>query len=143
MSETGKGRQRADDQEILAATPRNTGGKEAQVGLFVILGVVSFIIVLFWMTDPATFRGRYMLVSEVTNAGGVRPGDPIQMRGVNVGRVGVHCPHGRRCRTSSLRRQTHVVLTQRGALVSKRLPGEAYRGGIVCNACQSGACRVS
>jgi len=87
MRETGKGRQRADDQEILAATPRNTGGKEAQVGLFVILGVVSFIIVLFWMTDPATFRGRYMLVSEVTNAGGVRSGDPIQMRGVNVGRV--------------------------------------------------------
>ncbi|MGB1657305.1 MAG: MlaD family protein [Longimicrobiales bacterium] len=87
MTDTENGRQSASEQEILAATPRSTGGKEAQVGVFVIAGIITFILVLFWMTDPATFRGRYMLVTEVTNAGGVRSGDPIQMRGVNVGRV--------------------------------------------------------
>lgn len=87
MSDTDKGRESASDQEILAAMPRSTGGKEAQVGVFVLVGLISFIIVLFWMTDPATFRGRYMLVTQVTNAGGVRGGDPIQMRGVNIGRV--------------------------------------------------------
>jgi phospholipid/cholesterol/gamma-HCH transport system substrate-binding protein len=43
--------------------------------------------VLFWMTDPATLRGRYMLVTRVDNAGGVRAGDPVQMQGVNLGRV--------------------------------------------------------
>ena len=87
MTDSDNGRQGASDQEILAATPRSTGGKEAQVGVFVLLGLISFIIVLFWMPAPATFRGRYMLVTEVTNAGGVRSGDPIQMRGVNIGRV--------------------------------------------------------
>ena len=87
MSDTESGRKKASEQEILAATPRSSGGKEAQVGVFVLTGLITFIIVLFWMTDPATFRGRYMLVTEVTNAGGVRSGDPIQMRGVNVGRV--------------------------------------------------------
>ncbi|NNL30622.1 MAG: MCE family protein, partial [Gemmatimonadetes bacterium] len=61
--------------------------KEAQVGFFVLLGLISFVIVLFWMTDPATLRGRYMLVTEVNNAGGVRGGDPVQMQGVNIGRV--------------------------------------------------------
>jgi len=87
MTDTENGRQSASEQEIIAATPRSTGGKEAQVGVFVIAGIITFVLVLFWMTDPATFRGRYMLVTEVTNAGGVRSGDPIQMRGVNVGRV--------------------------------------------------------
>lgn len=81
------GPKRATDEEILAAAPRGTGGKEAQVGLFVLLGLISFVIVLFWMTDPATFRGRFMLVTRVDNAGGVRSGDPVQMQGVNIGRV--------------------------------------------------------
>lgn len=87
MSDTEQGRIGATDAEIEAATPRGSGGKEAQVGVFVLLGLISFIIVLFWMTDPATFRGRYMLVTEVDHAGGVRSGDPIQMQGVNIGRV--------------------------------------------------------
>ena len=87
MTDTNNGRQSPSDEEILEAAPRSSGGKEAQVGIFVIVGIVSFILVLFWMTDPATFRGRYMLVTQVDNAGGVRGGDPIQMQGVNIGRV--------------------------------------------------------
>jgi phospholipid/cholesterol/gamma-HCH transport system substrate-binding protein len=75
------------DEELLAAVPRETGTKEAQIGAFVLIGLLGFIIVLFWMTDPATLRGRYMLFTEVTHAGGVRSGDPIQMQGVNIGRV--------------------------------------------------------
>lgn len=71
----------------MAAVPHSTGGREARVGLFVLLGLVSFVIVLFWMTDPATLRGRYILVTSVDHAGGVRAGDPVQMQGVNVGRV--------------------------------------------------------
>jgi phospholipid/cholesterol/gamma-HCH transport system substrate-binding protein len=58
-----------------------------RVGVFVILGLVSFLTVLFLMTDPASFRGRYKLVTELSDAGGVRRGDPVQMRGVIVGRV--------------------------------------------------------
>lgn len=87
MSDTDKGRNGPSDEEILASTPRGSGSKEAQVGLFVLLGLISFVIVLFWMTDPATLRGRYMLITEVNNAGGVRGGDPVQMQGVNIGRV--------------------------------------------------------
>lgn len=78
---------RLTDEELLVAVPSGTGGREARVGLFVLLGLVSFVIVLFWMTDPATLRGRYILYTTVDNAGGVRAGDPIQMDGVNLGRV--------------------------------------------------------
>jgi phospholipid/cholesterol/gamma-HCH transport system substrate-binding protein len=85
MTDT-QGRRLSDD-ELMDAVPRGTGSREARVGLFVLVGLVSFIIVIFWMTDPATLRGRYMLVTTVDNAGGVRSGDPIQMQGVNIGRV--------------------------------------------------------
>jgi phospholipid/cholesterol/gamma-HCH transport system substrate-binding protein len=78
---------RLTDEELLAAVPSGTGGREARVGLFVLIGLVSFVIVLFWMTDPATLRGRYLVYTSVDNAGGVRAGDPIQMDGVNLGRV--------------------------------------------------------
>jgi phospholipid/cholesterol/gamma-HCH transport system substrate-binding protein len=78
---------RLSDEELLEAVPSGTGGKEAKVGFFVLLGLISFVVVLFWMTDPATLRGRYLIVTTVEDAGGVRGGDPVQMQGVNIGRV--------------------------------------------------------
>jgi phospholipid/cholesterol/gamma-HCH transport system substrate-binding protein len=75
------------EEEIRSAVPRERGGREVRIGIFVIAGVLSFILILFLLTDPATLRGRYMLVTEMVDAGGVRQGDPIQMRGVNIGRV--------------------------------------------------------
>lgn len=83
----GGGRRRPSDEEILREAPASASGREARVGIFVLLGALSFVVVLFLLTDPAWLRGRYMLVTEVDDAGGVRRGDPIQMRGVNVGRV--------------------------------------------------------
>jgi phospholipid/cholesterol/gamma-HCH transport system substrate-binding protein len=59
----------------------------AWVGVFLILGLVAVLGVLFAMTEPAMFRGRYIISSLVTNAGGMRRGDPVQMRGVPIGRV--------------------------------------------------------
>jgi len=61
--------------------------REAWVGLFVILGVAAVLITLFTLTDAATFRGRYVVTTVVPDAGGIRRGDPVQMRGVNIGRV--------------------------------------------------------
>lgn len=81
------GQRRLSDEELLEAVPSGTGGKEAKVGFFVLLGLVSFVVVLFWMTDPATLRGRYIITTTVDDAGGVRAGDPVQMQGVNIGRV--------------------------------------------------------
>ncbi len=52
-----------------------------------LFGLISFVLVLFLMTDPATLRGRYLVVTTVENAGGIRRGDPVQMRGVNIGRI--------------------------------------------------------
>ena len=42
---------------------------------------------LFVMTDAAIFRGRYIISTDVHDAGGIRRGDPVQMRGVNIGRI--------------------------------------------------------
>lgn len=61
--------------------------REAWVGLFVILGVGSVLATLFTLTDASTFRGRYVITTVVPDAGGIRRGDPVQMRGVNIGRV--------------------------------------------------------
>ena len=45
------------------------------------------LTVLFVMTDAAIFRGRYIISTNVDDAGGIRRGDPVQMRGVNIGRI--------------------------------------------------------
>src|SRR5712691_12665052 len=57
------------------------------VGVFVIFGLVAVLLSLFTFTDAALFRGRYIVTTHVPNAGGIRRGDPVQMRGVNIGRV--------------------------------------------------------
>jgi phospholipid/cholesterol/gamma-HCH transport system substrate-binding protein len=61
--------------------------REVWVGLFVVTGLAGGLIVLSTMTDAALFRGRYILSTVVPNASGIRTGDPVQMRGVNIGRV--------------------------------------------------------
>jgi phospholipid/cholesterol/gamma-HCH transport system substrate-binding protein len=61
--------------------------REVWVGLFVIAGVVATWFLLATLTDPALFRGRYIIRTSVPNAAGIRKGDAVQMHGVNVGRV--------------------------------------------------------
>ncbi len=75
------------EEELRNATPREAINRSARVGVFVLVGFVSFMTALFLLTDPATFRGRYFLTTTVSDAGGLRKGDPIQMRGVNIGRT--------------------------------------------------------
>ena len=78
---------RLTEDELLSALPARSANREARVGLFVLIGVVAFLILLFTFTDVGTFRGRYYVTTVVEDAGGVRRGDPVQMRGVNIGRV--------------------------------------------------------
>lgn len=61
--------------------------REAWVGLFVVAGIAAILITLAVMTDAALFRGRYIVICNVPNASGIRKGDPVQMRGVNIGRI--------------------------------------------------------
>ena len=75
------------DDELRSAIPKTQGRLEFRVGIFVILGIAATLFALFLLTDPSTFRGRYRISTVVEEAGGIRRGDPVQMRGVNIGRV--------------------------------------------------------
>ena len=79
--------QELTDEEIADAVPRQAGARHLRIGVFVLVGVVASIVLLYMLTDPATFRGRYKVTTSVENVMGLRKGDPVQMRGVNVGRV--------------------------------------------------------
>lgn len=57
------------------------------VGLFVLAGVAAVLITLFTATNPGTFRRRYTVAGITTDAAGLRKGDAVRMRGVNIGRV--------------------------------------------------------
>lgn len=76
----------ADAEENLPKPVRRSESV-AWVGVFLILGIVAVLGLLFAMTEPAMFRGRYIINTRVANAGGMRRGDPVQMRGVPIGRV--------------------------------------------------------
>jgi len=75
------------EEEIQNAIPRGLVRRDFQVGIFVLLGLASVLAALFLLTDPSTFRGRYLVTTLVEDAGGIRRGDPVQMKGVNIGRV--------------------------------------------------------
>jgi phospholipid/cholesterol/gamma-HCH transport system substrate-binding protein len=67
--------------------PQRGRDREVWVGLFVLVAIAVGVTLLFTLTDAAMFRGRYIISTLVPDAGGIRRGDPVQMRGVNVGRV--------------------------------------------------------
>ena len=75
------------DKAAVVAPPVRGKNQELWVGLFVILGVLVTLYLLFTLTDAAMFRGRYIVSSTVRDASGVRKGDPVQMLGVGIGRV--------------------------------------------------------
>lgn len=78
---------RLTEQDLMSALPARSTHREIRVGMFVLLGVFAFLAALFTLTDVGTFRGRYYVSTVVESAGGMRRGDPVQMRGVNIGRV--------------------------------------------------------
>ncbi|MFL5384456.1 MAG: MlaD family protein [Longimicrobiaceae bacterium] len=67
--------------------PTRSPRREVQVGIFVLIGVLSVLAALFILTDPGTFRGRYNVSTVVRDAAGIRLRDPVQLTGVNIGRV--------------------------------------------------------
>jgi phospholipid/cholesterol/gamma-HCH transport system substrate-binding protein len=73
--------------DLMTAAPRPTARREVRVGFFVLVGFIAVVIALFTLTDASMFRGRYMVSTVVPDAGGIRKGDPVQMLGVNIGRV--------------------------------------------------------
>ena len=75
------------EKAAVVAPPVRGKNQEMWVGLFVILGTLVTVYLLLTLTDAAMFRGRYIVSSTVKDASGVRKGDPVQMRGVGIGRV--------------------------------------------------------
>jgi phospholipid/cholesterol/gamma-HCH transport system substrate-binding protein len=77
----------SDDAGLPSAPPARGRDREVWVGLFVLLGLAAGLTLLYTLTDASLFRGRYVVTTQVPDAGGIRSGDPVQMRGVNIGRV--------------------------------------------------------
>jgi phospholipid/cholesterol/gamma-HCH transport system substrate-binding protein len=78
----------ADQTETSTPMPASRGKyREVWVGLFVILGTLITLITLMTLTNPSMFRGRYVVTTNVQDAGGIRKGDPVVLRGVNIGRI--------------------------------------------------------
>jgi len=75
------------EKAAVVAPPARGKNQELWVGLFVIVGSLVTLYLLLTLTDAALFRGRYIVSSQVKDASGVRKGDPVLMRGVNIGRV--------------------------------------------------------
>jgi phospholipid/cholesterol/gamma-HCH transport system substrate-binding protein len=77
----------SDDKALPPPPPPRGRHREVWVGLFVAFGMIASLVVLAVMTDPALFRGRYIVETRVPDASGIRKGDPVQMHGVNIGRI--------------------------------------------------------
>lgn len=75
------------DAQVEALVPPQAGRQQVRIGMFVLGGMIASLVLLFLLTDPATFRGRYKITTTVENVMGLRKGDPVQMRGVTIGKV--------------------------------------------------------
>ena len=74
------------DERIRQAVPQQAGRRDVRIGLFVLVGLAAVTFLLYLLTDPATFRGRYKISTAVENVRGLPKGGPGQCRGVHHGR---------------------------------------------------------
>ena len=77
----------ATEAELPEAPPVRGKDQAVKLGVFLVIGIIATLGALFVLTDAAIFRGRYIVATSVADAGGIRRGDPVQMRGVNIGRI--------------------------------------------------------
>jgi phospholipid/cholesterol/gamma-HCH transport system substrate-binding protein len=124
------------EKAAVVAPPVRGKNQELWVGLFVIIGTLTTVYLLLTLTDAAMFRGRYIVSSTVKDASGVRKGDPVQMRGVGIGRVqkfrisssGVKVYLEIEGEYSNIPTDSHVELVSAGLLggmVARVIPGTA------------------
>ena len=124
------------EKAAVVAPPVRGKNQELWVGLFVIIGTLTTVYLLLTLTDAAMFRGRYIVSSTVKDASGVRKGDPVQMRGVGIGRVqkfvifsgGVKVYLEIEGEYNTIPADSHVELVSAGLLggmVARVLPGTA------------------
>ena len=77
----------SSDAQVEELVPERAERRQVRIGIFVLAGLIATITLLFWLTDPAFFRGRYMVTTAIENVMGLNKGAPVQMRGVTIGRV--------------------------------------------------------
>src|SRR5687767_2009766 len=80
-------RNRLSREELRAMAPIRSPRRDVYAGVFVVIGILATIAVLFVITDPGTFQGRYRVSTVLPDAEGIRKGDLVRMKGVNVGRI--------------------------------------------------------
>lgn len=115
---------RGGGNDLSSTVPMRSSRREIQIGFFFLLGIVAVVTALLMLTDPGTFRGRYDITTTVPDAGGLRKGDPVQMRGVNVGRVrGFHITQGGVTVNMEMEREYEVPADSRISMESGGLLG--------------------
>lgn len=60
---------------------------EIKVGIFVILGVIVLLLGYFWFQQISIKKSGYYIAIHFDDASGLKRGDPVQVRGVDKGRV--------------------------------------------------------
>lgn len=64
-----------------------TYSNELKVGTAILLAVVAFFFGIRFFQDLPLFGGTYKLSAKFDEAGGLVPGNPVRMKGVNIGTV--------------------------------------------------------
>lgn len=60
---------------------------ETKVGFFVLIIILLLVVSLMWLNGSRLFNNGYQIEVEFEHVGGLRPGAPVQMSGVDIGRV--------------------------------------------------------
>jgi len=102
---------------------------EARVGLVVLVALAIFLFSLFWVKDFRLNKDRYDLHIVFPTVGGLSEGDPVQVAGVQKGRVTAIRlqPDGVRV-TISLDRDVHLPADSRISIQNMGLMGEKFVG---------------
>ncbi|PEN14213.1 mammalian cell entry protein [Longibacter salinarum] len=64
-----------------------TYSKEIKVGLSIVVAAIVFFVGLRFLQNVPIFKSSYALQTEFQDAGGLVAGNPVQMKGVNIGTV--------------------------------------------------------
>jgi phospholipid/cholesterol/gamma-HCH transport system substrate-binding protein len=60
---------------------------EIKVGIFVVIGIIVLLLGYFWLQQMSIKKSGYNITIHFDDASGLKRGDPVQVRGVDKGRV--------------------------------------------------------
>ncbi len=109
---------------MLGNAPRTRAVREGSVGLLILLGLGTFVVLILWLRGITFGKRSYKIFVEFGNVGGIQKGAMVRYRGFKVGKISTIRPGANGV-------EVEVEITPDSLIIPRDVTVEANQSGLI------------